>query len=58
MDYRDEERDFPEDTPFLHPESGDPVPPPFLQSFYVGYTARGLTDEALANLAWLTNKSW
>ena len=47
MDYRDEDRDFAEDSPFLHPETGEPMAPHRLSSFYFGYTGRRLVDECL-----------
>ena len=51
MDYPDAERDHDDDSPFVNPESGEPLAPPGLSSFYVGYTARAIPDEALR---WLT----
>ena len=53
MDYRDDERDHDDDSPFCHPETGEPFAPPRLSSFYVGYTARTLEAEALC---WLTER--
>ena len=53
VDYPDAECDFPEDTPFLDPESGDPVPPLGLRAFYIGYTARSIWSEYLR---WLTER--
>jgi len=51
MDYHDDERDHDDDSPFCHPESGEPCAPPGLWPLYFGYTARSLKDEALR---WLT----
>ena len=51
MDYRDDERDHYDDSPFCDPESGEPCAPPGLSSFYVGYTGRSIQDEAMR---WLT----
>ena len=53
MDYPDAERDHDDDSPFVNPESGEPLAPPGLSSFYVGYTARAIPDEALR---WLTER--
>ena len=54
MDYRDDQRDHEDDSPLVHPESGEPLLPPGLRGVhapYFGYTARAIEDEALR---WLT----
>ena len=53
MDFKDEDRDYPEDTPFMDPETGEPKAPNWLKSFYIGYTARAKEEE---DMAWLSTR--